>query len=222
MRELGDGERARLFERFGRSFEAGSEIYGVESAVEHCYWVQDGRVRLTRQLHGVDRSLTLLGPGDFFGEEALMGAARRQASATAMTDVALLSLDRETFGTLLCSGPEIGLGLVQQIIRRLRRAEEQFENAMLGDEPSRVVNTLLRLAHEVEGRPNGHVLEISPLELSARVGLEMAAVKKTVHELRDGGYVQLQEERVIVSDLGAMEQLYELLDRKEDVRGENL
>ena len=141
--ELGAAERAQLFERFGRSFEAGASIYAEGDEAEHCFLIQDGRVRLVKRIRSSDRSLTVLRPGDLFGEDALMSRGTRGASAVALTDASVLALDRETFGVLLSSNPEVGLRLVEQLVRRLRHAEEQLENAMLRDRPSRVVNTLL-------------------------------------------------------------------------------
>jgi len=119
----------------------------------------------------------------------------------------------------LLATPGVAAGLAGQVVRRRRNAEEQVENAMLRDHPSRVVNTLLRLAGTAEPTTDGHVISVSPLELSSRVGLDVDAVKKAVQQLRDGGYIRIAEERIIVPDLGALKQLYQLLGTKEDVRG---
>ena len=219
MEHLGAAERAKLFERFGKSFEAGAQVFAEGDPAEHCYLIQEGRIRLVKRIRSSERSLTVLRPGDLFGEDALLRDSARGASAVALTDVSALALDRQTFGVLVSSNPEVGLRLVEQVVRRLRHAEEQLENAMLRDQPSRVVNTLLRLAGASEATPDGHVLSISPLELSSRVGLDVDAVKRAVQQLRDGGYLRIQDERIILSDLGALRQLYELLGMKEEVRG---
>lgn len=219
MDDLGEAERAKLFERFGRSFEAGAPIYAEGDPADFCFLIQEGRVRLVKRVRSSDRALTVLRPGDLFGEDALLAQAVRNASAVALTDVSALALDRQTFGVLLASNPEVALRLVEQLVRRLRNAEEQLENAMLRDQPSRVVNTLLRLAGSVARSPEGHVLSVSPLELSSRVGLDVDAVKRAVQQLRDGGYLRIQDEKIILPDLGALRELYELLGMKEDVRG---
>lgn len=219
MDDLGDEDRSRLFERFGQSFDAGSQIFAEHEESKHCYLIQDGRVRLVKRIRSADRSLTVLRPGDLFGEDALLTQTERGASAVALTEVSVLALDRATFGVLLSSNPEVGLRLVEQLVRRLRHAEEQLENAMLRDQPSRVVNTLIRLSAGIERTPEGHVLMISPLELSSRVGLDVDAVKRSVQQLRDGGYLRIHDERIILPDLAALRELYELLGKKEDVRG---
>jgi DNA-binding transcriptional regulator LsrR (DeoR family) len=90
---------------------------------------------------------------------------------------------------------------------------------MLRDHPSRVVNTLLRLVAGGEATAEGYVMNVSPLELSSRVGLDVDAVKKAVQQLRDGGYIRITDERIIVPDVEALRQLYQLLGMKEEVRG---
>ena len=219
VEDLGDEERSRLFDRFGQAFDAGTQIFAEGDESTHCYLIQDGRVRLVKRIRSSDRSLTVLRPGDLFGEDALLTSTVRGASAVALTEVSVLALDRKTFGVLLSSNPEVALRLVEQLVRRLRHAEEQLENAMLRDQPSRVVNTLIRLAAGLDRTPDGHVLMISPLELSSRVGLDVDAVKRAVQQLRDGGYLRIQEEKIILPDLAALRQLYDLLGMKEEVRG---
>lgn len=218
MDELGREERERLFERFGRSHQAGDAIYVEGSEADDCFLLQEGRVRLVKKIRSTERSLTVLKPGDLFGEDALLQRTHRTASALALTDCSVLALDRATFGVLLSSNPEVGSRLVEQLVRRLRNAEEQLENAMLRDQPSRVVNTLLRLTAGVEPESDGYVLQVSPLELSSRVGLDVDAVKKSVQQLRDGGYLRIVEEKIILPDLDALRQLYQLLGMKEEAR----
>jgi CRP-like cAMP-binding protein len=219
MQELGQGEKQRLFERFGRTYASAAPIYDEGEPAEHCFLIQTGRVRLVKRIRGAERSLTVLKPGDLFGEDALLPRSTRSTSAVALNEAQVLALDRKTFGVLLSTNAEVAARLVEQLVRRLRHAEEQVENAMLRDHPSRVVNTLVRLASAVEPTADGHVVSVSPLELSSRVGLDVDSVKKAVQQLRDGGYVRIAEERVIIPDLAALKQLYQLLGMKEEVRG---
>lgn len=219
MQELGQPERQKLLERFGRSIATGEVVYTEGQPAQHCFLLHEGRVRLVKRIRGSERSLTVLKPGDLFGEDALLPNVTRTASAVALTDVRILALDRPTFGVLLSSNAEVATRLVEQLVRRLRSAEEQLENAMLRDAPSRVINTILKLTQTTEPTPDGHVVSISPLELSSRVGLDVDAVKKAVQQLRDGGYVRIVDERIVVPDEGALKQLYQLLGTKEEVRG---
>ena len=216
--ELGEAERSRLVERFGRTYAAGDAVYAEGDPADTCFIVQEGRVRLLKRIRAVERSLTVVRPGDLFGEDALLEGTGRAATAVALTDVTVLGLDRATFGVMLAGNPEVASRLVKQLVQRLRDAEEQLENAMLKDHPSRVVNTLLRLSSTGDHTREGHSVQISPLELSSRVGLDVDAVKRAVQQLRDGGYIRIVEERIILPDIEALRRLYQLLGMKEEVR----
>ena len=212
-------EQQRLLERYGCTFQAGAEIFAEGAAADACYLLEEGRVRILRQVRGAPRSLSVLRAGDLFGEDALLPHATRSATAVALVDVRALRLERGTFDELMQRDPKITHDVMAQLVRRLRDAEEQLENAMLRDHPSRVVNTLLRAASVTPETPDGHVIQLSPLELSSRVGLDVDAVKRTIQQLRDGGYLVIRDERIVLPDLGSLGRLYQLLGVKEEVRG---
>lgn len=219
MQDLEATERDRLLARFGRRFAAGTTIFQEGEASSEAFLLQEGRVRLLKRVRNAERSLGVLRPGDLLGEAALVDAGPRNSTAIALTDCAVLALDPITFGSLLAANPKVAMRIVQHLVRRLREAEEQIENAMISDAPSRVVNTLIRLAVR-SATPSGEpiVLAVSPLELSSRVGLDVETVKKAVQQLRDSHYVRVVDERVVVPDLDSLRRLYQLLGLKEDVR----
>ncbi len=205
-------------ERFARRFEAGQVLYEAGQPADACFLVQHGRVRLVKRVRGAEHVHAVLRAGALFGEEALVPDGVRQSTARALTDVELFAIDRDTFDALLASNPEVARRIVEQLVRRLHDAEERLENMSLQDAPSRVVHTLLRLARRVPVGPDGHVLRVSPLELSSRVGLDVDSVKRVVRHLRDGGYLEVTEERLVVPDIEPLRRLYELLGAKEEVR----
>ena len=218
MDELGEEERRLLFDRFGRRYAAGASVFEEGQVSDLCFLVQEGRVRLLKRVRNVERSLTVLKPGDLFGEDALLEGAARNASAVALIDTAVLALDRKTFGVLLSANPGVASRLVEQLVQRLRLAEEQVENAMLRDHPSRVVNTLLRYTEAHARGSEGHVVALSPLELASRAGLEVEVAKKTVQMLRDGGYLKVSGEQLSVPDVSALRHLLDALGMKEGLR----
>ncbi|HEV8244486.1 MAG TPA: helix-turn-helix domain-containing protein, partial [Polyangiaceae bacterium] len=105
----------------------------------------------------------------------------------------------------------------------LRDAEDQIEILMVRDQHSKVVIALMKLAQQQVGaqeRPDGQVvLRVSPLELSAHVGLDVDTVKRIVMQLRESGYVRIQDERVELPDLEHLRELYSLLGVKDQLRG---
>ncbi len=220
--ELGESERARLVSRYGRSFAAGDTLFRDADPATEAYLLQDGRVRLLKHIRGIDRSLMVLKPGDLFGESALLDSAARSSTAVALTDGIALALDRSTFQSLLVNYSAIAVRIMEQLVRRVRDAEDQIEILMLHDSQFKVVTTLLKLAWRAAPTESSAPLEISvsPVELASRVGLDVDSVKREVQRLRDQGYVRITGERIELPDIEALRRLYALLSTKDELRGE--
>ena len=216
---VGSQESARLLGRYGRRFAAGEALFHEGAPATEAFLVHDGRVRLLKRVAMADRSLAVLKEGDLFGEAALIEGSSYGSTAVGLTDGVILALDRKTFRTLLEKHPTVAARVIDQLVRRMRDAEDQIETMMLKGVQSRVTSALLKLA----GRATGAVeVTISPVELSARVGLDVEAVKRTVQRLRDRQYVRITGERIEIPDVEALRRLYTLLGTKDDLAGEQL
>jgi CRP-like cAMP-binding protein len=221
--ELGEAERNRLVSRYGRKFTAGETLFQDGDAATDAFLLQDGRVRLLKHIRGADRSLIVLKPGDLFGESALLVAATRSSTAIALSAGMALALDQATLQNLLSHNPVVAARIVQQLVRRLRDAEDQIEIMMLSDTQSKVVNAILKLAQQARdpSAPGGGAsFSISPMELSTRVGLDVETVKRAVQQLREGQYIRVADERLEVPDVEGLRRLYALLGVKDEIRGE--
>ncbi len=216
-------QQERLLARFGRHFKAGDVLFRDGEPAEEAFLLQEGRVRLIKRVGAMERSLRVLRPGDLFGESALMRGAPRNSTAVALSDGAALELDQATFQQVLTTNPAVGARVLQQLIRRLRDAEDQIEILMLRDSRSKVVVALMKLGQQAlaaAGRTDGPIqIAVSPMELSARAGLDVEGVKRIVQELRDRGYIQINDERVELPDVTALRELYGLLGVRDQIVG---
>jgi CRP-like cAMP-binding protein len=201
-------------DRYYRSFSAGTTLYYAGAPATELYLIRAGRVQLVKRARGVERSIGLYGAEEFIGEEALLPGAHRSATAQAIEPVTALVIESDTFRALVRRRPDVGEGVMQQLARRLQRAEEQIENFLLPDPTIRVLNTLLHAVDEVEEGP----IQLSPLELSTRTALDLDQVKAVVGQLRERGYLSVGDQTITISDASALRQLHELLALKEDVR----
>ena len=220
--ELGESERARLVSRYGRSFAAGETLFREDDPGSDAFLLQEGRVRLLKHVRNVDRTLIVLKPGDLFGESALLDSAARSSTAVALTDGVALALDRTTFRSLLTNYPPIAVRVMEQLVRRVRDAEDLIEILMLRDSQYKVVSSLLKLALRAAPTESSAPVEIaiSPVELASRVGLDVDSVKRDVQRLRDQGYVRITGERIELPDVEALRRLHGLLGTKDELRGE--
>lgn len=216
-----DEQQERLLARFGRRFSAGEVLFDDGDPAREAFLLQEGRVRLIKRVGAVERSLRVLRPGDLFGESALLEGAPRNSTAVALSEGVALVLDQATFQHVLSSNPAVGARVLGQLIRRLRDAEDQIEILMVRDAKSKVVISLLKLAQQGPNDDGPVELSVSPMELSARVGLDVDSVKRTVQELRDAGYLRIVDERVEIPDAAALRELYGLLGVRDQLSGEH-
>jgi CRP-like cAMP-binding protein len=97
-------------------FAAGEAVFAEGEPGDALYLVIEGAVRM----HRGDRLLAVLGVRDVFGEMAVLDAEPRSASATVVKDAVLLKIGRDDFRDILTERPEIGIGVIQVLSRRLR------------------------------------------------------------------------------------------------------
>jgi CRP-like cAMP-binding protein len=218
MAALAPDEHARLLGRYGRRFAAGEALFREGDPSQEAFLLQEGRVRLLKRVRMVERSLIVLKPGDLFGETALIDESPRNSTAVALTEGAVLVLDRTTFRPLLEHYPSISIRLLEQLTRRLRDAEDQIEIMMVKDTQSKIVAAMLKLVQRSAGTAE---IAVSPVELSTRVGLDVETVKRAVQKLREQQYVRIVDEKVEIPDVEALRRLYILLGTKEELRGES-
>jgi CRP/FNR family cyclic AMP-dependent transcriptional regulator len=220
MEDFGPGERERLLQRFGKRLTAGQVIYREGELGSEAYLLQEGRVRLIKRVRTAERSLMVLRPGDLFGESAFIADAPRSSTAIALSDGTALAFDNATFQNLLENNRPVAARVVQQLVRRLRDAEDQIEIMMLSDTQSKIVNALLKLAQQTPVDARGAAfLQISPMELSTRVGLDVETVKRGVQKLREGQYLRVIGERVEIPDVDSLKRLFALLGLKDAIQG---
>ena len=201
-------------DRYYRSFSAGTTLYYAGAPATELYLIREGRVQLVKRARGVERSIGVYGAQELVGEEALLPGAHRSATAQAIEPVTALVIESDTFRALVRRRPDVGEGVMEQLARRLQRAEEQIENFLLPDPTIRVLNTLLHAADDTDDGP----LELSPLELSTRTALDLDQVKAVIGQLRERGYLSVGDQTITISDASALRQLHDLLALKEDVR----
>ncbi len=99
--------------------EPGEEIFAEGESGDALYLVLDGRVRVHKQ----DRVLAELGERECFGEMAILDAAPRSATVTALTDTNVLKISREDFQEIMGEKPEIAVGIIKVLTRRLRNVQ---------------------------------------------------------------------------------------------------
>jgi CRP/FNR family transcriptional regulator, cyclic AMP receptor protein len=186
-----------------RSFPAGTRVFHEGDHSDACYIVRGGSFRVTRE-HSDGRAITLasLGPGDIFGELAMLDGEVRSASVEALTDGELLALPAGDVRALLARHPEITVKLVAALVRRLRAANERISRQSFQTVPSRVAGVLSQLV--AEELPNSDAAEVTirmnQTDLAQLAGTSRESVSRFLAELERAGVVRSGRGRVTVLD----------------------
>jgi CRP-like cAMP-binding protein len=130
----------------------------------------------------------------------------------------VLAFQAADFEKLLKEQPNVALKLIGQLMRRLQSAEERIENMMFGDSQSKIVNTLIKLAQNTPQATDKILLNISPIELSSRIGLDIDSVKQGILQLRKDKYLRIANEKIEILDLEGLRKFYHLIGMKEDLK----
>src|SRR6478736_884654 len=90
-----------LFQRFGKEFPKGTVLFREGEPGKEMFVLQSGRVSISKKVRDVEKVLAVLGPGEFFGEMAIISNKPRNASAIIEEEARLLVIDPRTFESMI-------------------------------------------------------------------------------------------------------------------------
>jgi len=166
--------------------------------------VLDGKVKLTRtSADGRENLISLIGPGEMFGELSLFDPRPRTMSASAVTDVRLAALAHDDLRSWLNGRPDVAMHLLAALARRLRRTNEVMSDLVFTDVPGRVAKALLDLAarfgtRQEDGLQVNH--DLTQEELAQLVGASRETVNKALADFVARGWIQLHPKSVLLID----------------------
>jgi len=109
-----------------RSYPPGAVVVREEEVGQSFFIIVEGEVEVTKQLEGQTRRLLQRhGPGDFFGEMALIEASPRTATVRTLTPSTLLEINKDEFETVLTQHPAMALTVMRALTQRLRQADQR-------------------------------------------------------------------------------------------------
>ena len=207
----------QLFARFGRSCQPGEVLFREGEAGQHMFVLQSGAVRITKDGKGGEKTLALLGPGEFFGEMAILNAKARNATATVEETARVLVIDARTFEQMVIGNAEIAVRLIKKLSRRLDSANELIEVLMHRDPKARVILGLTRQAEMVGiARADGSVLvPITPAELGEEIGLTTEETHEVLSRLTRLRILIEEPAGLVVTEMQRLDEFLEFLEMRE-------
>ncbi len=168
---------------------------GDESGV--LYVVISGRLKVSvADEQGKEVILNTLGSGDYFGELAILGDMPRTATVVSLEDSNLLTLSRTAFLELVREQPDVALAVIRNLTARVAQLTEQVGRLALGDVYSRIRDLLNAQAFEEDGLLV--TARFTQSEIAQMVGSSREMVSRIFKDLREGGYIRLDDRRVVI------------------------
>jgi CRP-like cAMP-binding protein len=207
-----DADERRTLAELGRMrrYESGDYLFYEGDPGNTVLLIQRGWVKLaTTSAEGHEHVLSISGPNDVVGEVACLDLREsgRSATATALEDVVVQMISRETFLDFLERHPKALLAITRTLIGRLRGADRRRLEFGAYDTLGRVARVLHELA-DAHGRADGDRLVLDPPltqhELAGLVGASRESVVRALGELRRRGLVETGRRRLVVHDPAAL------------------
>ena len=206
---LSDDELAHVARvTMARRFDAGATVFKEGDEGSTCYIVRAGRTRAIRE-HPDGRSITLahFGPGDIFGEMAMLDGERRSATVEATEDTEAIAILSADMHRLLREHADISVKLIAALGQRLRDTNERLTRQSFQTVQSRVAATLVQLvaAARESGAGEGDVLiTTTQAELAQLAGTSRESASRFLAVLERAGIITQGRGRLTVHDPEAL------------------
>ena len=208
---LDDSTWAALEPRFQhRKVERGDVVFHEGAPGDALYVVVEGKMKIGRTAaDGRENLLAVLGPGDLFGELSLFDGMPRTASATAVSDTAVVAaLSAADMQAFLDEQPSAAVPLLSVLATRLRVTNDLMADLVFTDVPGRVAKALLSLAErfgEVADVGTRVAHDLTQEELAQLVGASRETVNKALSDFASRGWLRLDGRAVILLDRERLE-----------------
>ncbi len=188
-----------------RRFRKGETVFHQGDPGDALFIVGSGSVKVVLPSNEGNEPaiVAVLGPGEFFGELAILDGAPHSATIVAVEPTETLVLRREAFLDLIDSEPELRRALLASLAVEIRRLTGHVEDLHFLDLPGRLASRILRLAGTDRGDASGAIRIPWPYtqsELAGMIGGSRQSVNRLLADLTEDGLVRLERDVLIVID----------------------
>ena len=181
------------------SLKRGATIFSKGDPGSSLYAVISGTVKISvSSTDGRNAILNLIGPGEIFGEVAVLDGGERTADATASTNCEILVIDRREFLPFVKQQPVLAMKFIELLCDRLRWTSDQVEQVILQDLPRRLASALLGLTEKRKLDPSSRTIAITQQEISEMVGMTRESINKQLRSWAARDWVRLEHGAIVL------------------------
>ena len=167
-------------------------LFAQGDPADSVFYLDRGQVKLTVvSERGKSAVVAMLGRGDFFGEGCLAGQPVRMATASAMTEVITVRIEREAMIGLLHERSLFAERFMSHLLARNVRFEEDLVDQLFNSSEKRLARVLLLLARfGKEGKTEPVIPKISQEVLAEMVGTTRPRISGFMNKFRKLGFIE--------------------------------
>ena len=156
-------------------------IYFPEETSNTIYILKEGKIKISRLAEdGRETTLDLLGPGQIFGESALLGQETHSNTAVVVEDAVICAMNKDMFREIMDMSPQLNLSISKFIGFRLKRIEAHIEDLVFKNAEERVVAFLKRYANNF-GKELADRIIVRPFLTHQEIAELTATARQTVN-----------------------------------------
>ena len=188
-----------------RRLARGEVVFHEGDPGDSLYVIITGKVKLVRSSgDGRESLMSVLGPGEMFGELSLFDPGPRLSTVYVVSDTEFISLGNDALRDFIADHPEVAMQMLSGLAHRLRRTNQGMSDLVFTDVPGRVAKALLDLSDRF-GRRTDHGLlvghDLTQEELAQLVGASRETVNKALADFAQRGWITLGAKAVTLLDL---------------------
>ena len=172
------------------------------------YVIRAGKVRVLKETNGRTRMVTILGPGEFFGEMAVVTGKPRSATVEVVEDAELLKVPAGKLEEMIAGSGEVAIRLIRHLAERLDNANRFIDLLLEDDVTARVILAIRDMLQSTEGVA---APDITASELALQLGIDDVAVGQALRRLTRVGVLEVGGGLVLLKDARRLEEFLEFV-----------
>ena len=195
------------FTRFARTFHPGEIIFAEYEPGDSFYLIQAGRVKISKIVGDIEKTIDILQPPEIFGEMAILEGAPRSATAQSVDTVKVLEFNRANFEVLMMGNPQIALRLLKLFTKRIWDQKRRFMILTLDEPQARIADVFLMLA-ETQAAVTGsdsdgekREFKVTQEDVAHWAGMSAAEVQTVLGHFANQRRLEIYPHRIIVRNI---------------------
>ena len=186
-----------LADKFGVRLSRGATVFRQGDPGGSMYVIRAGKVRVLKDAQGRKRVVTTLGPGDFFGEMAVVTGRPRTATIEVLEDVELLRVPADKLQEMVSGTGEVAIRLIRHLAERLENANRFVDLLLEDDTTARVI---LELQETLEHAEGAAAPDVTDKDIALKLGIDKNEVRGALRRLTRVGVLEVSSGFVLIKD----------------------